>query len=95
MQAKTAWLEDRSSLLSQKLNYDNSIRALNLLIGEKDDKVYSEFDDFSTELNNYNLDDLMNKMLSSNKTLKNQYLNEVISEVILILQEAECIRDYL
>ena len=74
LQAKTAWLEDRSGLLSQKLNYDNSIRALNLLIGEKDDKVYSEFDDFTTELNNYNLDDLMNKMLSSNKTLKNQYL---------------------
>ena len=80
LQAKTAWLEDKASLLSQKLNYDNSIRALNLLIGEKDDKVYSEFDDFSTEINNYNLEDLMNKMLASNKTLKNQYLNEVISE---------------
>ena len=80
LQAKTAWLEDKANLLSQKLNYDNSIRALNLLIGEKDDKVYSEFDDFSTEINNYNLEDLMNKMLASNKTLKNQYLNEVISE---------------
>ena len=80
LQAKTAWLEDRSGLLSQKLNYDNSIRALNLLIGEKDDKVYSELDNFSTELNNYILDDLMDKMLSSNKTLKNQYLNEVISD---------------
>lgn len=80
LQAKTAWLEDRSGLLSQKLNFDNSIRALNLLIGEKDDMVYSELDDFSTDLNNYLLDDLMDKMLSSNKTLKNQYLNEVISE---------------
>jgi outer membrane protein TolC len=80
LQAKTAWLEDKAGLLSQKLNYDNSIRALNLLIGEKDDKVYSEFDDFSTEINNYSLDDLMNKMLASNKTLKNQYLNEVISD---------------
>lgn len=80
LQAKTAWLEDRSGLLSQKLNYDNSIRALNLLIGEKNDKHYSEFDDFSTKLNNYNIDDLMDKMLSSNKNLKNQYLNEVISQ---------------
>lgn len=80
LQAKTAWLEDKSALLTQKLNFDNSIRALNLLIGEKDDMVYSEFDDFTTELNNYILNDLMDKMLSSNKTLKNQYINEVISE---------------
>lgn len=80
LQAKTAWLEDRSSLLSQKLNYDNSVRALNLLIGEKDDKVYTELDDFTTELNNYDFEDLLNKMLSSNKTLRNQYLNEIISE---------------
>jgi outer membrane protein TolC len=80
LQAKTAWLEDRSGTLSQKLNYDNSIRALNLLIGEKEDKVYSELDDFTTEINDYNFTDLLNKMLSSNKTLKNQYLNEIISE---------------
>lgn len=80
LQAKTAWLEDRANLLSQKLNYDNSVRALNLLIGEKEDKAYSELDDFGTDLNEYNLNDLVDKMLSSNKTLENQYLSEVISK---------------
>ncbi len=80
LQAKTAWLEDRSSFLSQKLNFDNSIRALNLLIGEKGDKSYNEFDEFDTAINSYDLSDLKEKMLSSNKTLKNQYLNEVISD---------------
>lgn len=80
LQAKTAWLEDRTNLLSQKLNYDNSVRALNLLIGEKEDKTYSELDDFDTNLNEYILNDLVNKMLLSNKTLKNQYLSEVISK---------------
>jgi len=80
LQAKTAWLEDRSSYLSQKLNYDNSIRTLNLLIGETSEKSYSELDEFTTEINDYALEDLNNKMLSNNKTLKNQYLNEIISE---------------
>lgn len=79
LQAKTAWLEDRSSYLSQKLNYDNSIRSLNLLIGEKSDNKYEELDEFKTELNEYSLEDLLNKMFESNKTLKNQYLNEIIS----------------
>jgi len=80
LQAKTSWLEDRSNYISQKLNYDNSIRTLNLQIGEKTDKSYSEFDNFDTELNDYLLEDLRNKMIASNKTLKNQYLNEIISE---------------
>lgn len=80
LQAKTAWLEDRSSYLSQKLNYDNSIRALNLLIGEKEDKTYNELDEFKTDIFEYKLEDLMNKMLASNKNLQNQYLNEIINE---------------
>ena len=80
LQAKTSWLEDRSNYLSQKLNYDNSVRALNLLIGEKTDKSYTGFDDFDTDLNNYLYEDLESKMLASNSTLKNQYISEVISE---------------
>ena len=80
LQAKTAWLEDKANALSQKLNFDNSIRALNLLIGEKKDTVYNEFDDFEISLNDYSLEDLKEKMLSSNKTLRNQYVNEMISE---------------
>ncbi len=80
LQAKTAWLEDRANYLSQKLNFDNSVRKLNLLIGEKRDKNYSEFDEFTTEVNSYLLDDLTSKMLENNRTLKNQYINEVITE---------------
>ncbi len=80
LQAKTAWLEDRANSLTQKLNFDNSIRELNLLLGEKGDKSYNKFDDFNTELNQYDFENLKAKMLSSNKTLKNQYLNEVISK---------------
>lgn len=81
LQAKTAWLEDRANALSQKLNYENSIRVLNLLISEKDDVKYDELDEFKVDLNNYHFDDLYEKMLTSNKNLKNQYINEIISEL--------------
>lgn len=80
LQAKTAWLEDQSNYLSQKLNYDNSVRALNLLIGEKSDKKYTSFDEFETDLYDYKFDDLKEKMFNGNRSLQNQYLNEVISE---------------
>ena len=80
LQAKNSWLEDRSTQLSQELNVDNSIRALNLLIGETSDKSYDFVDDFKAETNDYLLEDLKNKMFESNKTLKNQYFNQLISE---------------
>jgi outer membrane protein TolC len=80
LQAKTAWLEDKASVLSQKLNFDNSIRALNLLIGVKEDVSYEEFDEFETEIRDYNYRELREKMMLSNKTLKNQYINEMISK---------------
>lgn len=80
LQAKISWLEDRSTYLSQKLTLDNSVRTLNLLIGEKNDKVYNFADNFEGKPNYYLFDDLKNKMLASNKTLKNQYLNQLIFE---------------
>jgi len=80
LQAKTSWLEDRTAALSQKLNFDNSVRSLNLLIGEKDDISYNEFDEFESEMRNYSYDLLMEKMTQNNKTLRNQYINEIISE---------------
>ena len=80
LQAKTSWLEDKTAKLSQKLNYDNSVRSLNLLIGEKDDITYGEFDDFDTEMRDYNYSDLKTKMNQSNKTLRNQFINEIISK---------------
>ncbi|MCB0729450.1 MAG: TolC family protein [Ignavibacteriae bacterium] len=80
LQAKNSWLEDRSAYLSQKLNFDNTVRMLNLLIGEKNDKSYNFVDSFRVETYNYNFEDLKTKMFASNKTLKNQYINQIISE---------------
>lgn len=74
LQAKTAWLEDQSNLLQQKVNYDNAVRTLNFLMAADVEAQW----DFTTELTPsdavYSMEDLSKQMQSNNKTLKNQYL---------------------
>ncbi len=75
LQSKIAFLNDSAGLAAQQINYRNAKRSLNLVLGEGIEKEYEPTDQFSVELDNYELSDLRNKMLSNNKTLKNQYIN--------------------
>ncbi|MBI9070384.1 MAG: TolC family protein [Melioribacteraceae bacterium] len=80
LQAKTAWLEDRSNYLSQKMLFNNSVRSLNLLMGEPENNTYILMDKLNIPKSEYALDELKSKMLENNKTLKNQYLNEILQK---------------
>jgi len=80
LQAKNSWLEDKANYLTQKLVVDNSVRRLNLLMGEKEDITYEFSENFDVELSEYKFENLKLKMLDNNKTLKNQYINEVIKD---------------
>jgi len=75
LQSKIAFLNDSAGLAAQQINYRNAKRSLNLVLGEGIEKEYEPTDRFNVELDNYELSDLRNKMLSNNKTLKNQYIN--------------------
>ncbi|MCK4889665.1 MAG: TolC family protein, partial [Candidatus Aminicenantes bacterium] len=75
LQSKIAFLNDSAGLAAQQINYRNAKRSLNLVLGEGTEKEYKPTDQFSVEMENYELSDLRNKMLSNNKTLKNQYIN--------------------
>lgn len=78
--AKTAWLEDKSNFLYQEVQYKNSIRDLNYLLGNDDEKEYNLTDKFKSELKNYEIADLLNKMLKNNRSLKNQYIYQSLLE---------------
>ena len=80
LQAKNSWLEDKANYLTQKLVVDNSVRRLNLLMGEKEDITYEFSENFDVELSEYKFENLKLKMLDNNRTLKNQYINEVIKD---------------
>lgn len=78
LQSKNAWLEDRSSYLLQEVNYNNAIRDLNFLLGVKESKTYTFSDKFLPVGDEYELANLLDKMLSNNSNLKNRYIQEMI-----------------
>ncbi len=74
--AKTSWLEDKSTYLEQKVTFENSIRTLNYVLGIKDNTMWNLTSEIKSDLPDYTLADLNNKLLSNNTTLKNQYINQ-------------------
>ncbi len=78
LQAEDAYLSDSSNYLLQKLNLKNAILNLKLLLGEKSRKEYTLTDDFEIITESVAFDTLLNKMMSNNKTLRNQYINQEI-----------------
>lgn len=73
--AQNTWLEDQSSYLSAKANYQLAKRQLNYLMAVPLDTAITVSDSFEAPENNYMLNELTDRMLANNYTLKNQYLN--------------------
>ena len=78
LQAKNSFLSDSTNYLLQELNVKNAFLRLNLLLGEPPSVQFSLTDSFQVELQQYVLTDLMDRMLSSNTNLLNQYVNQEI-----------------
>jgi len=78
LQAKNSYFSDSTNYLLQQLRVKNAYLRLNLLLGEPPQVNFMLVDSFQVEIQNYLLDDLMNKMLASNRTLMNQYVNQEI-----------------
>ena len=78
LQAKNAYLNDSSNYLFQKLNVKNAHLNFNLLLGEESSVKHELIDDLYMVAESYQLGDLLDKMLSDNKTLQNQYINQEI-----------------
>jgi len=78
LQAKNAYLSDSSNYLLQSLEVKKSQLGLNLLMAVEKDAVYSLTTEFKAVTEDYKYYDLEDKMLSNNKTLINQYINQEI-----------------
>ena len=75
LQAKNAYLSDSSNVLLQKINFKNSLRNLNLLIGESNSIDYNLTEKFEISLKNYEFNSLFRKLLNQNKSLKSKLLS--------------------
>lgn len=75
LQAKNAYLEDQSSLLSAEAAYRSAIRQMNYYMGVDLDMEYDLTEAFESTEETYKLATLEERMLGNNYTLQNQYLN--------------------
>lgn len=89
LQAKTVFLADSSTYLLQQLNYTNALKNLSLILGENSGVIYNPVEDFVIPETAYAIDELLNNMLASNKTLQNQFVNQnILKEAIRLNKSA-------
>ncbi len=81
LQAKNAFLEDQSNLLSAEATYRGSIRQLNYLMGVDLDQEYELTEAFESGQEQFKLNVLEDRMMNNNFTLQNQYLNLKMAEL--------------
>ncbi len=80
LQAKNAYLDDKTNYLSQQVGYKNALRDLAFLMADNTNKTFQLDDKFEAIPVEYNLTDLHDQMIANNKSLKNQYINQNLLE---------------
>lgn len=88
LQAKNNYLNDRAIFLTQQVTYRNSVRNLNFMMGLENSKVWSFTEDFVADVIDYNVSDLLEKMMSGNRSLMNQYINNMLAQNATKLSES-------
>ncbi|MEM1320113.1 MAG: TolC family protein [Bacteroidota bacterium] len=89
LQSKDALLNDSTSILVQMNTFDTALRNLNLAMGERNPaKKYVLTDSLAHEAENYEFRTLQQKMLASNKQLKNLDFSLKLAQIDSRLQES-------
>jgi outer membrane protein len=86
--AKNNYLEDKASYLNQEVTVKNAIRNFNFLIGEQASQEWDFTEEFKSDIQEFMLGDLMDKMMANNQTLKNQYVNLMLQQEEIKLQQS-------
>ena len=76
LQAQNDYLTDSTNYLLQDMTFKNTVRNLNLLLNEDISKTYVFTDSLSFRDEAYTIDDLRQKMSSTNTNLRNQFMNQ-------------------
>lgn len=80
LQFESQMFTDSMNLELLRLNYRNSIRNMNMMMGLPIDTVFVLTDSLSKDLPDVNYDKLAELTFSSNQNLKNQYINLELQE---------------
>ncbi|MBN1482064.1 TolC family protein [candidate division KSB1 bacterium] len=80
LQAQNSYLEDKGRFMLQEVAYKNAIRNLNFLMAANAQETWTFADAFVVDPVVYDLEVLKEKMLTNNRTLKNQYISQSLLE---------------
>ncbi len=80
LQAKDAYLSDSVNFLQQELNLQNATLLMKLLLALDEKTAFTLTDEFVVQIGDYDLDTLKGRMMSGNKNLINQYINQKLYE---------------
>ncbi len=89
LQAESSYLTDSANVLKQQINLQNSIRNLNLVLAAPVENVYFLSSNFTMVDQEFILADLLAKLESNNKTLKNQYIYQEILKKNVKLNQSQ------
>ena len=78
LQIETSLLTDSSNLLIQRLNYNNSVKNLNLVLGVDLKSEWNLTDKMSSKTQLFNFEELQSEMFKNNTTMINQCINNEI-----------------
>jgi outer membrane protein len=88
LQAENNYLSDKATFLDQEMNVRSAKRNLNFQMAQDPLESYDFTEAFLADSTHFVLSDLMSKMLGSNQSLKNQYINLVMKEKDIQLKKA-------
>lgn len=89
LQAQNAYLSDKASWLLQEVAYKNALRDLNFLMAVEIGSEYDLTETFEAIPKEYTLSDLATQMVTNNKSLKNQYINQTLLENAVSLAKSD------
>lgn len=75
LQAQNAWLEDKAERMQQEVELQNAIRDLEYIMASERGATFLLSDSIATKLADIKLNDLYQKMMSNNQTIKLQSIN--------------------
>ena len=81
LQEQNNYLTDSANVLRQDLAFKNSVRNLNELLNERIETQYIFSDSLSFTDENINYEDMRRKLVSSNATLRNQFVFQELQRI--------------
>ena len=86
--AQNVYLSDKAGFMNQEVALRTAVRNFNFLLGEDAAEQWDFTETFEPDTAAYKLDELLDRMMSSNQVLRNQYTNLVLRQQDTRLQES-------